>query len=148
MNSHSYVILQFVFFACRCVASKERPLSLGVVSFCARALGSIPGPIITGALFDSACLLRNSLQEQCGLAGNCLVYDNRALSIRSLSLFLMSVSISAIFGFFSWLSYRVPKQVKEKEGVVKNAEEEGVVKHEEANQKEGTEGINTGSDTV
>ena len=42
----------------------------------------------------------------------------------------------------------VPKQVKEKEGAVKNEEEEGVVKHEEANQKEGTEGINTGSDTV
>ena len=42
----------------------------------------------------------------------------------------------------------VPKQVKEKEGAVKNEEEEGVVKHEEANPKEGTEAINTGSDTV
>lgn len=105
------------------------------MSFCARALDSIPGPIITRALFDSACLLRNTLQEQCGLTGNCLVYDNRALSIWSLSLFLMSVGISAIFGFFSWLSYRVPKQVKEKEGAVKNEEEEGVVKHEEPTRK-------------
>ena len=39
--------------------------------FFIRALGSIPGPILYGYLFDSLCLLKS---------GNCLYYDNESLA--------------------------------------------------------------------
>ena len=83
------------------------------MSFCGRLLGSIPGPLITGALFDSSCILRNELQERCGLVGNCLVYNNQELSIRSMSLFLVCIGVSNILGFLCWLSYRVPNKETE-----------------------------------
>ena len=123
-------MLSFVnifYYTCRCVANKERPLSLGVVSFCARTLGSIPGPLIVGALFDSSCLLRNELQEQCGLVGNCLVYNNQELSIRSMSLFAVCTGISTILGFFCWLSYRVPNKKETEEKMLKPEIEESVM---------------------
>lgn len=92
---------------------EQRHLSLGVASFISRILGTIPGPLITGAIFDSACLLRNQLQEQCGLAGNCLVYDNYALSVRSMSLLIVGFVLSAIFSFLAWLSYPKAKPKEE-----------------------------------
>ena len=90
---------------CRCVADEERHLSLGVISFFVRTFGSIPGPLITGAIFDSACQLRHELQEQCGLQGNCLVYDNEALAVRSAILLIVGMGISAVFAFFVWFVY-------------------------------------------
>ena len=96
------------------MSDEERHLSLGVVSFISRALGNIPGPLITGAIFDSACILRNELQEQCGLVGNCLVYDNFALSIRSMVLFLVSIIISTVFSVLAWLTYPKAKPQEEK----------------------------------
>ena len=90
---------------CRCVTDEERHLSLGVISFFVRTFGSIPGPLITGAIFDSACQLRHELQEQCGLQGNCLVYDNEALAVRSAILLIVGMGISAVFAFFVWFVY-------------------------------------------
>lgn len=91
------------------------------MSFCGRLLGSIPGPIIFGALFDSSCLLRNELQEQCGLVGNCLVYDNHDLSIRSMSLFFVCIGASAILGCLCWLSYRIPIKETQEEKLRKES---------------------------
>ena len=102
-NKHSLYI-------CRCVEDEQRHLSLGVASFISRVLGTIPGPLITGALFDSACLLRNEQQQQCGLLGNCLVYDNFALSVRIVALVISGLSLSALFSFLTWISYPKPKQ--------------------------------------
>ena len=90
---------------CRCVSDEERHLSIGVISFIVRAFGSIPGPLITGALFDSACLLRHEQQQQCGLVGNCLVYDNRNIALRSLALIIAGFSVSTVFAFLVWLFY-------------------------------------------
>lgn len=44
-----------------------------------RILGTIPGPIVVGALFDASC---EFWQEQCGERGNCWVYHNEDLSLR------------------------------------------------------------------
>ena len=43
-----------------------------------RVIGSIPGPILMGALFDASC---EFWQHQCGDRGNCWVYDNIQLSV-------------------------------------------------------------------
>lgn len=108
----------------RCVADEERHLSLGVISFIVRAVGSIPGPLITGAVFDSACLLRQELQEECGLTGNCLVYDNEALAVRSLLMLFFGMSISSVFAFFVWLFYPKKSQENDKDKSIPDGHEE------------------------
>ena len=64
-----------------------------------RVLGSIPGPIVMGAIFDSSCAY---WQEECGDRGNCYVLDNEDLSLR---LFLVTIAVrivSVAFGFLAW----------------------------------------------
>ena len=51
------------------------------VIFCFRLAGTIPGPIIFGALIDQACILSS---------GSCLLYDNRSMAI-----YMMVTSVSA-----------------------------------------------------
>ena len=63
----------------RCIADEHRSLALGIQSVFFRILGSIPGPIVIGALFDASC---EFWQEQCGERGNCWVYHNEDLSLR------------------------------------------------------------------
>ena len=99
---------------CKCVSDEERHLCLGVFSFTAWAVGSIPGSLIVGALFDAACLLHNNQQEQFGQVESYLVYNNFPLGISSLSLFLVCVSVSTILSFLLWISYSKAKsQVEE-----------------------------------
>ena len=83
-----------------------------------RSVGSIPGPLITGAIFDSTCLLREELQEGCGLTGNCLVYDNGVLAVRSLLILFFGMSISSAFAFFVWLSYPKNNQTSDGEKTI------------------------------
>jgi len=64
-----------------------------------RVLGSIPGPIVMGAVFDSSCAY---WQEECGNRGNCYVLDNEDLSLR---LFIVAAAVrvvSVAFGFLAW----------------------------------------------
>ena len=97
------------------MADEERHLTLGVISVLVRVFGGIPGVPITGAVFDSACLLRHELEEQCGLTGNCLVYDNEALAIRAMILLLAGMGVSSVFALLVWLVYP-KKQVVRKKG--------------------------------
>ena len=99
------IIIIHICLCCRCVDNEQRHLALGVASFIVRLLGSIPGPLIAGALFDSSCLLRNSQQEECGLIGNCLLFDNFLLSVYSMALCISGLGVSAVFSFLTWLSY-------------------------------------------
>ena len=92
-------------FFCRCVDDEQRHLSLGVASFLIRLLGNIPGPLVAGALFDTSCLLRNVQQEECGLIGNCLIFDNFLLSLYSMILLVIGLGLSALFSLFTWITY-------------------------------------------
>ena len=98
-------LFAYICLSCRCVDNEQRHLALGLTSFIVRLLGSIPGPLIAGALFDSSCLLRNSQQEECGLIGNCLLFDNFLLSVYSMALCISGLGVSAVFSFLTWLSY-------------------------------------------
>ena len=91
------------------MAEEQRTLALGVQSLVFRALGSIPGPIVFGVIFDSTCLF---WQFDCDRRGNCWVYDNLQLSNRALGLALSGVILNFIFSFLSWFVY--PKTKKEK----------------------------------
>jgi len=83
----------------RCIADEQRSLALGIQSVFVKVLGSIPGPIVMGAIFDSSCAY---WQEECGDRGNCYVLDNEDLSLR---IFLVTAGIriiSVAFGFLAW----------------------------------------------
>ena len=59
----------------------------------------IPGPIIYGAIFDSACILWGT---KCGETQHCLVYDTKSLRIRtgSLSVIFFLISLCCEIGIF------------------------------------------------
>jgi hypothetical protein len=101
------------------VAEEQRTLALGVQSLVFRALGSIPGPIVFGVIFDSTCLF---WQFDCDRRGNCWVYDNVQLRDRALALGLSGVILNFIFSFLSWLAY--PKTEKEIKSVVESPEDQ------------------------
>lgn len=87
---------------CRCVADEQRTLALGAQSVAFRAFGSIPGPIVFGAIFDSACIY---WQYECSRRGNCWVYDNTLLSQRAVILAMLGIAANLIFSFLSWIFY-------------------------------------------
>lgn len=103
----------------RCVAEEQRTLALGVQSLVFRALGSIPGPIVFGVIFDSTCLF---WQVDCDRRGNCWVYDNLQLSNRALALALSGVILNFIFSFLSWVVY--PKTKQETKSISENPDDE------------------------
>jgi len=61
----------------RCVAEEQRTLALGLQFVIFRGLGTIPGPILFGIIFDSACIYWH---YECSRRENCWVYDNTKLS--------------------------------------------------------------------
>ena len=69
-----------------------------------RALGSIPGPLIFGALFDASCVY---WQEECGNRGNCWVYDNEDMSLRSFCVSMGVRIVSVLFALCAWILYDV-----------------------------------------
>ena len=93
------------------VADDQRSLALGVQSAIWRVFGTVPGPLVFGALFDVACL---QWQDPCeGDRGNCWIYDNMKLSIYAMSFGIPCILIAAILFFLSWLTY--PKDRREGE---------------------------------
>ena len=83
----------------RCIADEQRSLALGLQSVFFRALGSIPGPLIFGALFDASCVY---WQEECGDRGNCWVYENEDLSLQMLGVSAGIRIVSVMFAFCTW----------------------------------------------
>jgi len=61
----------------RVVRDDQRSFALGVQWIKVRILGTIPAPMVFGALIDDTCILWN---ETCEGRGACLVYDNYYMS--------------------------------------------------------------------
>uniref|UniRef100_H2Y4N0 Solute carrier organic anion transporter family member n=1 Tax=Ciona savignyi TaxID=51511 RepID=H2Y4N0_CIOSA len=62
----------------RCVAFNQRSFAIGVQWLIIRLIGTIPGPLIIGAVFDRNCA---QWSLNCGEKGSCSTYNSRELSI-------------------------------------------------------------------
>ncbi|BFZ21196.1 hypothetical protein BsWGS_24235 [Bradybaena similaris] len=91
----------------RCVPDHQRSFGLGIQWIVARCLGSIPGPILFGKMFDFACLL---WQKRCSGDGSCFFYDTHKLSLYLLSLALAFAIATAISFLLALIFYKVKKE--------------------------------------
>ena len=91
-----------VVLCCRTVADEQRTLALGVQSLAFRVIGSIPGPLIFGAILDSTCVL---WQYECGSRGNCWEYANSTLTLRFFLIGFLTNVVNTICIFLGWLWY-------------------------------------------
>ena len=64
-------------FYIRCVPDNKRAFASGVQYMLTKTLGLLPGPIIFGHVFDTACGL---WQDLCGENGRCFIYDTDKVS--------------------------------------------------------------------
>ncbi len=87
---------------CRCVAEEQRTFSLGIQSTIVRMFGSVPAPLVFGAIFDSSC---EYWQYECSRRGNCWVYDNQNTATRAFALSLAGVLISLVLFTMTWCLY-------------------------------------------
>ncbi len=67
-----------------------------------RVFGSIPGPLIFGAIIDSGCVYS---QEECGRIANCWVYDNNLLRVRAYIFFTLGIVACLVCTLLSWVFY-------------------------------------------
>ncbi len=90
------------------MADEQRTLALGVQSVMFRAFGSVPGPLLFGTIFDSACIY---FRHECGVQGNCWVYDNHRLSIGAIGLGAIGLTANFVFSLLAWLVF--PKKTQD-----------------------------------
>lgn len=108
----------FSLYVCRCNADEHRTLALGLQAMFIRALGTFPGPIIVGALFDASCIY---WQETCGDRGNCWVYKNEDLGLKMFAV-TMGIRIgSTVLAFCTWKFYDVTLCNRGNEMVLKDS---------------------------
>lgn len=69
-------------------------------------LGSVPGPIIFGAMIDASCIL---WQDECGEKGSCWVYDSSGMSVRIVGLVAALKVLSFTFNLIALKLYKSPK---------------------------------------
>ncbi|XP_038052230.1 solute carrier organic anion transporter family member 4A1-like [Patiria miniata] len=94
----------------RCVPHSQRSFALGLQSLFYRALGTVPGPVIFGAIIDHACLL---WEYDCDGSGTCWLYSNANFSRFTLIL-SGCLKIGSISFFLAALfSYKPPTKTVE-----------------------------------
>ncbi|XP_012941864.1 solute carrier organic anion transporter family member 4A1 [Aplysia californica] len=91
----------------RCVPDHQRSFGLGIQWIVARCLGSIPGPILFGKMFDLACLV---WQKRCDGEGSCFFYDNHNMSVNLLILSIIFSIVAAVAFFLANFFYKVNPQ--------------------------------------
>lgn len=64
----------------RCVPESQKSFAIGVQWFIVRGLGSIPGPIVFGVIFDATCKLWQE-SECSGEQGSCWIHDSKEVAI-------------------------------------------------------------------
>ncbi|XP_071854720.1 solute carrier organic anion transporter family member 4A1-like isoform X2 [Apostichopus japonicus] len=79
----------------RVVDFSQRAFAVGLQSLLLKALGSIPGPIIFGALIDDTCMI---WEYDCDGAGTCWMYENEQFAHYTLKL-IMSCRVVSLFCF-------------------------------------------------
>lgn len=87
----------------RSVTPGQRSLAMGISMTLLRVVGTIPGPIVYGALLDRSCTL---WRQNCGERGSCLLYDHWWMSRYVLMLTTGFVFLSCICFNLAWFLYR------------------------------------------
>ncbi|XP_054753686.2 solute carrier organic anion transporter family member 4A1-like [Lytechinus pictus] len=89
----------------RCVPHSQRSFALGLQSLIYRALGTVPGPVVFGAIIDKACLL---WENSCDGQGTCWLYNNATFS-KSMLIVAACIKVGSLLFFLGALfSYRPP----------------------------------------
>nr|XP_002731063.1 PREDICTED: solute carrier organic anion transporter family member 4C1-like [Saccoglossus kowalevskii] len=91
----------------RCVPDQQRSHALGMCSIIYRCFGSIPGPIVIGAVIDSSCLL---WQEVCGDSGTCWIYDNHEFGLKFVVIGAIGTGIAVLCCLGGLLTYKPPPE--------------------------------------
>ncbi|KAK8728947.1 hypothetical protein OTU49_008891 [Cherax quadricarinatus] len=94
----------------RCVPDSHRSFALGLQWMVVRLLGTIPGPILFGALIDDTCIL---WQSTCGKGGACRSYDNFYMSRYMMGISIIFKFLSTVLFFLSWWLYVPPPESRD-----------------------------------
>ncbi|XP_070573686.1 solute carrier organic anion transporter family member 1C1-like [Ptychodera flava] len=86
----------------RCVAPSDKPFALGVRSFVSQLIGTLPSPLYTGLLIDSACILWGT--TKCDERGACLLYDLPDYRFKFMGLLITFRSITILLYVVALLS--------------------------------------------
>ncbi|XP_060071533.1 solute carrier organic anion transporter family member 4A1-like [Ylistrum balloti] len=100
-----YLLVRFGPSTTECVQPKQRSLAIGVELLVVRLLGTTPGPILLGAIIDSACSV---WQESCGKTGSCWTYRKFDLGVRLVVWFAAIKLMGAIFAMIAYKVYVPP----------------------------------------
>ncbi|XP_045180504.2 solute carrier organic anion transporter family member 4C1-like [Mercenaria mercenaria] len=95
----------------RCIHEDHRTFSMGVKWLFIRLLGTVPGPIIFGAVTDTACLV---WQDECGEPSSCWIYDNGVVSRNYFLIAMAAKGLSIIFFSLAYCLYKPPEEAKVK----------------------------------
>nr|XP_026695438.1 solute carrier organic anion transporter family member 4A1-like [Ciona intestinalis] len=95
----------------RCFPQHLRSLAVGVQWILIRTLGTIPGPIIFGAMIDSTCQIWNKRDLCAEGLGSCVMYKNQELSFSLLILSVIYKGASILFFGLALLSYKPARLV-------------------------------------
>ncbi|XP_066947164.1 solute carrier organic anion transporter family member 4A1 isoform X1 [Macrobrachium rosenbergii] len=107
----------------RCVPDSHRSFALGLQWIVVRLLGTIPGPILFGALIDNTCTL---WQSTCGKQGSCRSYDNFYMSRYMMGISIIAKALSTILFFLAWYLYVPPKSSQEDSQTTGGASNSGI----------------------
>ncbi|XP_054164675.1 solute carrier organic anion transporter family member 74D-like, partial [Oppia nitens] len=83
-----------LFIAFRVVDDSEKHFAFGVLGALYAIFAWIPGPLVYGAITNSACKV---WEKKCGQTGNCLVYDTDKFKNRLFGVSLVFVMIGSMF---------------------------------------------------
>ncbi|KAH8253215.1 hypothetical protein KR032_004141, partial [Drosophila birchii] len=85
--------------ALRCVPTKDKTFSMGFSTMMFTVLVYIPGPIISGWMWDSYCLVWG---KTCGVEGNCWIYDSRSLRFTINLASALLIFLASFWNFGIW----------------------------------------------
>ena len=68
--------------------------------------GTVPAPLIFGAIFDASCSL---WQDTCGERGSCYFYDKQQLALGMFCVCIGYKGCALVFMILAWVFYKPPK---------------------------------------
>jgi len=98
----------------RCVSFNQRSFGLGLQWFLVRLLGSIPGPLIFGALFDLAC---QNWSSKCEEKGFCLLYNSKKLSLYAFIFTSVVKLVNMLCGISAFVLYKPVEEVEPRKDI-------------------------------